>query len=155
MQKPPTESICFSFFVCVYLLLPFRLVTLASRTVREHGTTSQMSKMAHVMMSRHQFKVKIERDNRNFSGLPTRFKEPWTWLSRSPKWSKTPDATKKETDGVFCQNLNPPNAKSSMVPTTSFKSKIKKFPFLSKERCQSDRQRGGRKDGDQKQAHEL
>lgn len=93
------QKVCFfSFFVCASFILPFRLVTLQSRTVREHGTINQMSKRRTWWCHDINFWIKSKSKGTivTFSGLPSRCKRPWTWLSRSPKWSKIPDATKKE-----------------------------------------------------------
>ena len=97
------QKVCFSFFVCASFILPFRLVTLQSRTVREHGTINQMSKRRTWWCHDINFWIKSKSKGTivTFSGLPSRCKRPWTWLSRSPKWSKIPDATKKRQMACF------------------------------------------------------
>lgn len=109
--KPPQHKSTFSLFVSFLPSLPFRLVTLHSRVVREHFIINQMSKFStwwcHINL-----KVKIERNNLSF--LFRSHNNIQKTLNLDLTMSKmkylTP-TTKNEADGVLikrkkmqCQN---------------------------------------------------
>lgn len=122
--NPPQHKSTFSLFVSFLPSLPFRLVTLHSRVVREHFIINQMSKFStwwcHINL-----KVKIERNNLSF--LFRSHNNIQKTLNLDLTMSKmkylTP-TTKNEADGVLIKrkkNAVPkPYSKPAWYYTASF-----------------------------------